>query len=147
MHFQCVQGIENRRMKEKMPKCAVGTQRRHNPHIKVDFAAVAVVLFSQFHWQLGLACCSMWRMRNVCKSMKMPGSEEKLWYASCYEHFCCFFFIFHLFFAQDFLDIFPFDFIWVIAQGICNWLLMFVCVCVLHVFGQFECTLYVGVAR
>lgn len=77
---------ENRRMKEKMPKCAVGTQRRHNPHIKV--AAVAVVLFLQFHWQLGFACCSMWRMRNVCKSMKMLGNEEKLCCASCCEHFC-----------------------------------------------------------
>lgn len=136
---------ENRRMKEKMPKCAVGTQRRHNPHIKV--AAVAVVLFLQFHWQLGFACCSMWRMRNVCKSMKMLGNEEKLCCASCCEHFCCCCcFIFHLFFAQDFLDIFPFDFIWVIAQGICNWL-QGVWVWVLHVFGQFECTLYVGVAR
>lgn len=39
---------------KKMPKCAVGTQRRHNPHIKVDFAAVAVVLFFAISLAIGL---------------------------------------------------------------------------------------------
>lgn len=110
-HFQCVQGIENRRMKRKCRNVPSG-RNADTTHISKSILLLLLLFyFSQFHWQLGFACCSMWRMRNVCKSMKMLGSEEKLWYASCYEHFCCFFFIFHLFFAQDFLDIFPFDFI------------------------------------
>lgn len=127
-HFQCVQGIQVEKTGGWKRKCQNVPSGRNadTTHISKSllaaFAAVAVVLFLQFHWQLGFACCSMWRMRNVCKSMKMLGNEEKLCCASCCEYFCCCCFIFHLFFAQDFLDIFPFDFIWVIAQGICNWL-------------------------